>query len=219
MIKLLVIFSLSLAGLVFAFTENEEQNVDYQVRAAIADIINDTLNALIRNSSDPLTINELSMNFENNSLLSGGLNITKLRINGIHEIVAPYIDVQIFSEVFNMSVNIPNLDISFKYWLDTLVGGVVPLYGSGLNSIFFEGITVNASGKVDVLGKQLHNITANLWIDHAVFNMDGFLNNPEFSALVNLMLNDNFCEFIKDYQEFVSRVISGFISALLDSLK
>lgn len=53
---------------------------------------------------------------------------------------------------------------------------------------------------------------------HLQFNLNGILDNPEFSALLNNVLNDNLCPFLNSNAEVVSKIISPIAEVIINNI-
>ncbi|KAG5863399.1 hypothetical protein JTB14_018057, partial [Gonioctena quinquepunctata] len=142
----------------------------------------------------------------------GGANLTKFRISGLSGLVASSINANIFTKSVNITVIIPDLLVTFNYWLDLVVGELIPLYGSGPNSLSFGDIELQVAGKLDNNNK-LVNKTGVLSIGSGTFNFNGLINNTEFTSLVNTVLNDNFCDFVDDYSALISEILGVLLNS------
>nr|XP_023021883.1 uncharacterized protein LOC111510215 [Leptinotarsa decemlineata] len=112
----------------------------------IGDIINGTMNKILRNISDSVHLPSIAVVFKNNSLISGGLNVTNFKIDGLPNIVASEISYNIFNSKLNMTILVPDIDIGFGYWADIGIGELIPFYGAGRNNIYSKLITINVNG-------------------------------------------------------------------------
>ncbi|CAG9854929.1 unnamed protein product [Phyllotreta striolata] len=189
-------------------------------RGIIGDIINDTINNALKNMSDPTEVKD--MNLVLDKMVNGRLNISGTTISGIKSIVASVIDVDIGAQTLNMSIEMTKT-LSFKtnYDMDLVVADVVPLYGKGPLSVDFTGAKLSILGKLDI--QSLSNITVAevdvlFLLDSANFDIQGLLNNPELSMLVNEALNDNLVSFIDQNNHLLSNIIGPIIKDIINSI-
>nr|CAH7768130.1 unnamed protein product [Callosobruchus chinensis] len=82
---------------------------------------------------------------------------------------------------------------------------LVPLYGSGNINVVIRDLSIAI--RVPTSLDNFKNATFLFNIGSSVFNTQGILNNPEFSALLNTALNDNFAIFVNHNNKVISKLI------------
>ncbi|XP_074025462.1 uncharacterized protein isoform X1 [Leptinotarsa decemlineata] len=186
----------------------------------IGDIINGTMNKILRNISDSVHLPPIAVVFKNNSLISGGLNVTNFKIDGLPNIVASVISYNIFNSKLNMTILVPDIDIGFGYWADIGIGELIPLYGAGRNNIYSKLITINVNGCAKLVsgGLTFSDIRVILHFGEMTFNLNGLLNNSELSALVSSILTDNVQNFVNNDQELITDLISPIVEIVMNQL-
>lgn len=50
------------------------------------------------------------------------------------------------------------------------------------------------------------------------FDFNGLLNNPEFSALINTLLDDLFCSFLNEHRKLISEIISPILEFIINKI-
>ncbi|KAG5863397.1 hypothetical protein JTB14_018055 [Gonioctena quinquepunctata] len=100
----------------------------------IEDIIKDAVNSILNAIADPLTIPEISSDFGNNESLSGAFNVTNARLDGARGIAITHLKCDPFGKgSINITINVGDINLNFKYWANIVVGDLIPLYGAGRN--------------------------------------------------------------------------------------
>ncbi|CAH1104683.1 unnamed protein product [Psylliodes chrysocephalus] len=195
-----------------------EQNE--QFHDIITNIINGTLNKIIKNLSDPMTIKDMNLSFNKPGMISGGLKASDIQISGIKSLIATVlkIDFKTHTIVITLQV-IDSIFAKLNYMIDLLVADLVPLYGEGLGSIDFTGLQLDIAGGIST--KSLTNITVSdlqvlVTLKTATFNLNGLLNNPEFSALVNTALNDNFVTLVNENNKLLSSILGPIVTGIIN---
>ncbi|XP_023021884.2 uncharacterized protein [Leptinotarsa decemlineata] len=191
---------------------------DKKLRDIFSDMLNNTINGIVQSMSDPLKIKDISIKFKDSELLSGGANVTKVSLLGISSLVAPFIKVDILGLKLSMEILLTDILLAFDYWLDILIADVLPFYGSGTNTVTLDNISLNVTGRVNMTGgMHVQNLTVGLQIEKANFNLNGLIDNPEFNSLLNTILNDNFCDFIRNSSELISSLLSSIVENVINS--
>ncbi|XP_072383937.1 uncharacterized protein [Diabrotica undecimpunctata] len=207
-----LVFGLTNANVI---SEYEDQNVALQ--GMFEDILNGTINGILGKMTDPLVLNNTNLVFNEEGTLEGVANLSDFKLFGIKSLVATYIKITGMSKL-NMTVKIPDISVNFKYNLDVLLLDLIPLYGKGVNNIEIESIDLNITGGIDLSsGIKVKDISVLIDLGNAVFNLNGLLNNPEFSALVNTALNDNFCDFVDKNNELLSQILGQIFEEIINS--
>nr|CAI5822423.1 unnamed protein product [Callosobruchus analis] len=105
----------------------------------------------------------------------------------------------------DITLNVHNFIGNFEYTMDALAMDLVPLYGSGnINMVIRDlSIAIRVPSSLD----KFKNATFLFNVGSTVFNTHGILNNPEFSALLNTALNDNFSIFVNHNNKVISKLI------------
>nr|CAH7768129.1 unnamed protein product [Callosobruchus chinensis] len=190
------------AALAVPFIENVEEA---GLEDPVADLINKTLNAIIQNISDPLTPNDIHIKFSHSGILTGFLNSSEILVNGLSKAYASVITVDEKKKLADITLNVHNLIGNFEYTVDALAMDLVPLYGSGNINVVIRDLSIAI--RVPTSLDNFKNATFLFNIGSSVFNTQGILNNPEFSALLNTALNDNFAIFVNHNNKVISKLI------------
>jgi len=214
-----LIFSLVLTFIisVSAVTPVEFEERNEHFHDFIGNIINSTINNILKNFTDPTLIPDISLSFNETGSLEGGLNASDITLSGIKKLVATNITTNLGKLSLNMTIKLPKVTVSFDYWLDVLLGDLLPLYGKGLNNIQISGINLDIGGKLNVTkGVKVQLSSVLLTLSSATFNLNGLLNNAEFSALVNTALNDNFVPIVNNNNRLLSSILASIIEGIIN---
>ncbi|XP_028127910.1 uncharacterized protein LOC114324303 [Diabrotica virgifera virgifera] len=198
----------------------QQFETEEQLRDFIGDIINSTLNGAISKMSDPMTIADIHMD-QNSEALAGTIDIKDIAISGIHKIVSTAVSTNLITQQLNISVLVPDLTINFGAAVNVVVLELVPLYGSGKQNINIGDVklSINAVADLSKIPKiQVSKVDVVLNVGSITFNLNGLLDNPEFTALVNTLLNDNVAKFIDEHGNFLMPIIDDAIKTLINSL-
>ncbi|VEN53965.1 unnamed protein product [Callosobruchus maculatus] len=112
----------------------------------------------------------------------------------------------------DITLNVRNAIGNFDYTMDALAMDLVPLYGSGNINVVYKDLSVAI--RVPTSLDNFKNATFLFNIGTSVFNTRGILNNPEFSALLNTALNDNFAIFVNHNNKVISKLIVFIIQKI-----
>ncbi|CAG9823614.1 unnamed protein product [Phaedon cochleariae] len=220
----------SLCLIVFSVTsiqsEKYEVSKNVEVRGFIEDIINSTLTKIIASIPDPIRIPFIGDDFgnstyANNSLISGKFNVSNLGIYGLSTTEVSAISFNLFTQSLNLTLKFSDISTHFKYWTDLVLLELVPLYGSGTNTITMEELQLFIHAKATLgqnLGLSISNVSVILNLGDLLFDINGLIDDGIFSALVDIVLNDNVQEFVNGHQEFITRVFSPIVQAVLNYL-
>ncbi|CAH1960610.1 unnamed protein product [Acanthoscelides obtectus] len=116
----------------------------------------------------------------------------------------------------DITLNVPDLIGNFMYAIDALALDLVPLYGSGNMNVIIRNLIIDM--RVPTSLDDLKNATILFHVGSSVFNTQGILNNPEFSALLNTALNDNFAIFVNHNNKVISKMIVYIIEKIYGDL-
>ncbi|KAJ8982507.1 hypothetical protein NQ317_018547 [Molorchus minor] len=148
---------------------------------------------------------------------SGTANVTKLIVHGLKDFSTTEIDVQVFKQQVNVKIIVPEISLQFKYWANMTVLDLMPLYGHGIMMMDFENIEISVHGGASLTeGPIINNIVLFVAVNDATFHLDGMLNNPEYSALISSILNDNFARFVNENTALISKTISPIVQDVIN---
>ncbi|XP_028127909.1 uncharacterized protein LOC114324301 [Diabrotica virgifera virgifera] len=215
--KVLIVCFALVFGLTNANVISEYENENVALQGIFEDILNGTINGILGKMTEPLVMNDTNLVFKEEGTLEGVANISNFKLSGLKSLVATYIKITGASKL-NMTVKLPSVSVNFKYNLDVLLLDLIPLYGKGVNNIEIDTISLNITGGINLSnGIKVNGIGVLLDLGTAVFNLNGLLNNPEFSALVNTALNDNFCDFVDKNAELLSKILGQIFEQIINN--
>ncbi|XP_072395110.1 uncharacterized protein [Diabrotica undecimpunctata] len=225
--QILVLLALASAVVAVPSIQSENTNTflqqfetEEQLRDFIGDIINGTLNGAIAKMADPLPIPDIHMD-QNTEVLSGTIDLKDITVSGVHKIVSTAVSTNLITQQLNISVKIPDLTLNFAADVNVVVLELVPLYGSGKQNINIGDveISINAVADLSKIPKiSVSKVDVVLVVGSVTFNLNGLLDNPEFTALVNTLLNDNVAKFIDEHGAFLTPIIDELVKDLINSL-
>ncbi|XP_056638098.1 uncharacterized protein LOC130446075 [Diorhabda sublineata] len=215
-----LIITFALAGAIAAIPSLDLRTGDENVElgSVITDLINKTINSLIENLDEPLVLDDINVD-ENSEGLSGTIDVTNIKISGLKSLVATYIDVNLISKIMNITIHIPDINLQFAANVDVVLAELIPLYGAGKNSIDLSEIELTITGLIDIHDLKhikVQDVGVLIHLDSATFNLNGLLNNVEFTALINTMLTDNVAAFINDNDALLSKVLGQIIEDIVN---
>ncbi|KAL1513205.1 hypothetical protein ABEB36_002643 [Hypothenemus hampei] len=207
---------LPLLGLVFV-TATENIYSDSPRGDFISDLINETIVELLKNISDPISIDNLNLTFTNESF-NGFLNISKFNLLGIKNLVATNLTVQNLLTL-DVVMQIPSIQLNTHYDMDLEVLKLIPLYGDGTLSVTLDSLNLHiAATLVNIVPITLDNLTVGFTMTNAEFFISNLLNNTDFSTLVNDVLNKNVVNFINSNQDLISNVLGPILQDIVNSI-
>ncbi|XP_018561304.1 uncharacterized protein LOC108903564 [Anoplophora glabripennis] len=220
--KYLNCFTLNLIALYIAASQNlEEIQYTNQLGGVIENTINTTLNRFKANLTDPISIASRSFNFGEEEALSGGFNVSSLKIGGVKDFVAEEIEVNMELHKIYMKIALCDLSVNFKYWADMLLLNLVPLYGQGRMGINFDEVEVEvqaASNTDEEENIKIKDVALLFSLTETTFDLKGLINNSEYSALISNVVTDNFVNFVNHNAEMISQTISPIVETIINSI-
>ncbi|ENN77148.1 hypothetical protein YQE_06287, partial [Dendroctonus ponderosae] len=210
----------ALVALLLAFAVSSEDAYEAApIRSLVDNLVNETITKLVAEIPEPINLTSGLAVTLDNDVISGSANVSDLVLSGLASLVASNITTTLLPTTLNATLQIPKLSLNTKYNADLLIASLVPAYGHGRVGVSLEDIELMVAGGLNITdGISLSNVTIAITLGEAVFDLHGLLDNDEFSALVSEVLTDNVAEFLTEYKDAISDLISPIAGEIINEI-
>ncbi|KAJ8951845.1 hypothetical protein NQ318_019820 [Aromia moschata] len=184
--------------------------------------ISDTIKKLIEHVRDsipePITIPNTTIDLNNNTYLSGTVNVTDLTLKGIKQFNMTIKSVLAFPKSFILVLDYVELNLNYSSDVCLLNQPLLSVFGEGPVVVSLTNLT--ATGKLNVIISPFTITVQNMTLSltNAEFAVSGLLNDQNFTDSINRYLNNNFANLFNIHSDEIATAIEPTVNEVLSEI-
>ncbi|XP_023312578.1 uncharacterized protein LOC108916414, partial [Anoplophora glabripennis] len=183
---------------------------------SIPDTINEYIENLRNNISEPITIETLNPDLSDNDYVSGYLNISNVNMQGLKnfDLNITYA-ANIIPTQFVLTINDFKLDLDYVTDVILLNVSLLHIYGNGKISVELTNLTIGGDLTISLVPVNVTITGMQMHLDDAKFRVEGMLNDDTWSNRFSELLCKNVANIFNVQEHGLSILVEDALNKVI----